>query len=145
VGWIYATRDRLRKEFGVRRLTHSFINRAKEILRSEVEIYDMYLTGEVYGFTIYKIASGHIDIIDSCGGFYSDDPRENGMLDYVPAELRTHLAEAGHIYSGLVIVETGEQFDSNIRGDLYSFLVDRSLLDPSVVHAYDVLRNLYAS
>ena len=49
-------------------------------MRAEVEEYDHYLTGEVYGFTLYENG----EETDSCWDFYGDDLTQNGILDECP-------------------------------------------------------------
>lgn len=67
VGFIYVGRARLLKEYGVTRLSKSILKKADETLRSEVETYDQFLRGEVYGYTV-ESADGSPE--DSCWGFY---------------------------------------------------------------------------
>ena len=52
--------------------------RQENILRGEVEIYDYYLRGDVWGYEVHKkhvCSRGHIheELIDSCYGFFGDD------------------------------------------------------------------------
>ena len=54
---------------------------AEGCLRSEIEVYGYYVSGEVYGFTLFDEEG---EVADSCGGFYGYDMRRNGMLDYLP-------------------------------------------------------------
>lgn len=76
VGFIYATKDEVRKAFCKKRLTHDVLERARQSLVSEVRTYDMFLTGEVYG---YVIEDEDGEQVDSCWGFYGeDDCREEG-------------------------------------------------------------------
>jgi hypothetical protein len=70
VGWITVTKDKLRKEYSVKRVTKATLRRAEEVLRNEVETYDQYLSGDVWGFVIEDAARDHID---SCWGFYGWD------------------------------------------------------------------------
>lgn len=69
-------------------------NQAEEMLKSEIEIYDQYLNGDVYWFKIEKVVKcdccNHVtyEEIDSCGGFYGDDPFTNGMIDQMGSEYR---------------------------------------------------------
>lgn len=63
---------------------------AEQNMKLEVKEYDNYLTGEVYGYTLYE-QDGFVEDdveesaepnwveIDSCGGFLGDDPIQNGM------------------------------------------------------------------
>ena len=52
----------------------------ERLVNSEIEIYNQYLSGEVYMFTV---TSPDGDEIDSCGGFYGDNFLTNGMIDYI--------------------------------------------------------------
>lgn len=45
----------------------------------EVQVYDYYICGDVYGFVIEKDG----EQIDSCWGFYGHDYGKSGMLDYL--------------------------------------------------------------
>jgi len=65
VGFIYATKEDIRKTFKVKRISKKTLQEAEESLKQEVEDYDKYLSGEVYG---YNIVLG-----DSCGGYYDID------------------------------------------------------------------------
>src|SRR3972149_10026121 len=69
VGFIYATKEQILKEYGVKRITPKIREKVEKLLITEVDTYDKYLTGEVYG---YQILKGE-DIEDSCYGFY-DNP-----------------------------------------------------------------------
>ena len=71
VGFIYATKEQILKEYGVKRITSKIREKVEKLLITEVDTYDKYLTGEVYGFVIEK--NGEIE--DSCYGFY--DTPEN--------------------------------------------------------------------
>jgi len=66
---------------------------AIEIMNSEIDIYDLYIKGEVYGFELYetfpaiekdgKIYETDDELIDSCFGFYGTDFDINGLFDKV--------------------------------------------------------------
>lgn len=70
LGYIYADADMVRKELGVSRITPAVRAKAKRILEDEVETYNKYLTGQVYGYVVEGPDGEHVD---SCWGFY-DDP-----------------------------------------------------------------------
>lgn len=63
--------------------------RAIEIMKNDVKIYDQYLTGNVYGFTLYDAEpveeEEELDWeeSDSCWGFYGENILENGICDHV--------------------------------------------------------------
>lgn len=68
----------------------SYHNRLTSYLESEVEVYNQYLEGDVYGFKLIE-RTEHNDAdkdveIDSCWGFYGDNIKENGMLDHISPE-----------------------------------------------------------
>ena len=67
VGWIYITKDKIEKEGWTP-------EQADKYLEGEVEVYDNYLTGEVYGFRI-EDADG--EEIESCWGYYGNDGKED--------------------------------------------------------------------
>lgn len=51
---------------------------ALRIIKSEIEEYDNYLTGNVYGYQVY--GDGGIEELDTCWGFYGDIER-SGLMD----------------------------------------------------------------
>jgi hypothetical protein len=67
VGWIYATYATLRDEYNTPNVTPDILERATLTLRREVEIYDHYLHGNVYG---YVITDAHGNTVDSCWNHY---------------------------------------------------------------------------
>lgn len=79
VGFIYASYETIRKEFGVKRVTKAVRENAERLLRSEVETYDQYLTGDVWGYRILEINPESPDDqdtfeqIDSCWGFFGSE------------------------------------------------------------------------
>jgi len=83
VGFIYTTRKRIVENFMGKRLTKERLALAEEVLRGEVEEYDQYLSGDVWGFVIEDAEGEHID---SCWGFYG--------LDYARGEATRALGEA---------------------------------------------------
>ena len=76
VGFIYVTLEDIRKEYGWKRITKERRERIEGYLRNEVNTFDMYLRGEVYGFNIVREDEDGEEVdIDSCWGFYGyDDP-----------------------------------------------------------------------
>jgi hypothetical protein len=75
VGFIYVTKEKVRKEYNVKRITQDIIDRVTKCLEGEVKTYDQYLTGEVYGYEVYKVevcdkGCEHEEFVDSCWGYY---------------------------------------------------------------------------
>lgn len=83
VGFIYATAEKIREEYGKGPKAYA---KAKKYLYGEVETYDQYLRGDVYGY----IAEGpNGEKIDSCWGFYGYDY----MVKEAESNIDFHLAE----------------------------------------------------
>lgn len=81
VGWIYVAREDILKEFGGKLLTESKRDQAKQLLKSEVNVYDRYIRGECYGFELYK--NGNLE--DSCWGFIGEiDEVKGSIKEYLP-------------------------------------------------------------
>ncbi len=68
VGFTYATKEDIRKNWMIKRVTAKKLEEARKLLISEVEVYDSYLTGECYGF----IATAPNGKEESCWGFLGD-------------------------------------------------------------------------
>jgi hypothetical protein len=77
VGWIYITREKIRKEYSYKRISSKLLERVKGYLIDEVKTYDQYLTGDVYGYRITEINPNDPDEegeeLDSSWGYYGDD------------------------------------------------------------------------
>ena len=76
VGFIYVTLGDVRKEYGWKRITKERRERIEGYLRNEVNTFDMFLRGDVYGFSVVREDEDGEEVdIDSCWGFYGyDDP-----------------------------------------------------------------------
>ena len=59
VGFVYVTAEKLKAEGLTKK-------KGEEVIRAEVETYNNYLTGEVYGFSVVKNGEN----FDNCWGFY---------------------------------------------------------------------------
>ena len=67
VGIIYMLREQILKQFGGKLLTKKKREQARDLMQSEVEEYDQYLTGDVYGYVVTDPLGNDVD---SCWGFY---------------------------------------------------------------------------
>jgi len=86
VGYMYVMKEDVRREFGRKLLSYRTRAQVEECLRGEVAVYDQYLRGEVYGYTVTDRHTG--EVIDSCWGFYGENPHANGMADSFSVEYR---------------------------------------------------------
>jgi hypothetical protein len=69
VGWIVVTEEQMMKEFGIKKLTKEHREKARQIMRGEVEVYDQFLTGDVWGYVIEDEDGEHIDSLWSMYGY----------------------------------------------------------------------------
>jgi hypothetical protein len=81
VGYIYVSKEKVRREYSCKRISKKLKNMIREMLCSEVDLYNDYLCGNVYGFTLTD--KENAEEIDSSCGFYGTDYVENGIFDYV--------------------------------------------------------------
>jgi hypothetical protein len=95
IGFIHATRAALLKEYGVKRLTKAVLEKATKVLEGEVETYDQYLRGDVYGYVIEKDGEDG----DSCWGFYGVEACEQEARSLVDALAAKDLATASGVNS----------------------------------------------
>ena len=78
VGFIYVTKQKVREEYNVKRITKNILEKVTNVLQGEVKTYDQYLTGDVYRYEIVEITKcdkghEHEEDLDSCGGYYGDE------------------------------------------------------------------------
>mgnify|MGYP003404542166 FL=1 len=81
VGYIYVSKEKVRREYSCKRISKKLKEMIREMLCSEVDLYNDYLCGNVYGFTLTD--KENAEEIDSSCGFYGTDYIENGIFDYV--------------------------------------------------------------
>jgi len=68
VGFICVTKEAIRKEYKVKYITKKLLETVLNMLQGEVNEYNRYISGEVYGYTCVD-ATGEED---SCWGYYND-------------------------------------------------------------------------
>jgi len=78
VGFIFISKEKMLKEYGGKIVTKKLKERVEKYLVGEVETYDQYLRGEVYGYKIYEVitcSEGHEHLTekDSCWGYYGEE------------------------------------------------------------------------
>lgn len=85
VGIIYVTKEQIKNEYGWKVLTKARKEEILQYLKNEVETYDQYLIGDIYGYQVVETheEDGSEIETDSCRGFYGSDPATNGMADYL--------------------------------------------------------------
>ena len=90
VGFIYILKTTVRKEW------KGDLKKAEEVLEGEVEDYDRYMKGDIYGFRLYekcdKCGQHTPDPKDSVWGFFGTDWDNNGLKESLPAEAQGLIA-----------------------------------------------------
>lgn len=84
IGFTFVSKEKVKKEYNAKRITKELIEQVTKILEAEVNTYDQYLTGDVYGF---RVINENGDEEDSCNGFFGLDIKENGILEHIKEEL----------------------------------------------------------
>ena len=85
IGFIFISKEKMLKEYGGKIVTQTLKDKVEGYLKSEVETYDQYLTGDVYGYRVSEVkvcseGHEHEEELDSCWGYYG---QENCMLEGV--------------------------------------------------------------
>ncbi len=78
VGFIFISKEKARSEYSAKRISPKLRGRLTTYLKNEVETYDHYLTGSVYGYQIVDQAGADVD---SCWGFFGDH-EASGLIEY---------------------------------------------------------------
>lgn len=81
IGFYTFNIEEMKKEYGWKKMTKKRESFLEKIAESEIKVFDDYVQGNVYGFTLSKNG----EEIDSCWGFYGDNFLED-MRDHFPTE-----------------------------------------------------------
>jgi hypothetical protein len=76
LGFIFVSKKKVLAEYGGKRITPDLIEKATKYLIGEVETYDQYLRGDVYGYQVFKVDECDMDDeeeLDACWGYYGQD------------------------------------------------------------------------
>lgn len=98
VGYIFLTKDRIRENYMVKRISKKVLDRAVTCALAEFDEYDGYVRGEVYGYRVVVTDGSEDDgdVIDSCWGFIGDAGKQ-AMIDdakaYIDWYRKTHLVQ----------------------------------------------------
>ena len=88
VGFVYVTKEQVRKCYGVDRITKSIIERATNCLQAELDMLTRWLNGYVYGWQIKEYALTddgldweEVDTLDACWGYFDKEQALDDMQD----------------------------------------------------------------
>lgn len=97
VGFAFVTNAKMQEEYkGID--PEDAKQRALNCLRGEIETYNQYHAGDVWGFILRDKPCEHCDDeegdhLDSCWGFWGSDIETNGILDHLDEQYRTEIQE----------------------------------------------------
>jgi hypothetical protein len=90
-GFIYVAKEKVRSEYSVKRISKKLRSRIYDYLRAEIETYDNYLTGAVYG---YIVTDEEGEEVDSCWGYYGYDHEKSGLMDSAKSSIDWQVTNA---------------------------------------------------
>ena len=85
LGLIYVSKEKVRQEYGIKHVTKAWEDKIQGYLDQEVQVYDQYLTGDVWGFQVFEVPEGvdpeelgeeeieALEEVESCFGFFGED------------------------------------------------------------------------
>jgi hypothetical protein len=82
VGFVYVRKQDVRDNFFIKRCGQRITERVDVLLEGEVEVYDKYIQGQVYGYEIGKITKcehghQHEEGLERCGGYFDEEQCEH--------------------------------------------------------------------
>lgn len=81
LGYLYTTKDDLRKLYSRKRVTQKIIDQATNLMKNFVEKeWSMYLRGETFG---YEITDNTGNLIESIYGFYGYENTKNAAIEHL--------------------------------------------------------------
>ena len=88
VGFVYVTKETLRKWYGVERITKSIMQHAKTCLQVELNVLTAWLNGDCYGWQVkeYALTDDGLDweevgVLESCWGYFDQEQAIADMQD----------------------------------------------------------------
>lgn len=94
VGFIYVTKEIVRGDFKVKRISKKLKEKVKTILLAEVEVYDVYLRNDGFKYEIWKLDKNgnEIELVEWCEGYYKyEDCLSDAESDVPPQPIETQL------------------------------------------------------
>lgn len=77
VGWVFCTKEEMDSNW-IELSGQDKEERSEVLIKGEVETYDQYLRGDVYGYRVFKVETcdkgcEHEEELDSCWGYYGEE------------------------------------------------------------------------
>jgi len=112
VGYAYIDKKEFIKEFGVKHWTKVLQQKAIDWIESDVEVYDQYISGEVYGYRIENNEGEEEDDL-GCNGWFGYDFEKSGLLSEAKAEIDFLIEE--RIKEAIRDTEEQKQIHNNLQ------------------------------
>ena len=77
-GYYIVDKDKVRKEYSVERISKKVKEKCLAILKNEIEIWDDYVTGNIFK---YCVTDNDDNIVDSCGGYYGESGAKQAIVE----------------------------------------------------------------
>ena len=92
IGWVFIDKNQLTNMCGKGTYTDKELD---EWIEGEVDTYDKYLTGDVWGYQVYEVVTcelghEHKELVESCYGYYGHDECESegkSILEHMEKEV----------------------------------------------------------
>jgi len=84
IGFILISKNKIRSEYGVKRISKKLKKRIYSYLLNEVSTYDDYLQGEVYCYTTITDCG---EEIGCCSGYYGYEHDKSGLLEQAKSSI----------------------------------------------------------
>lgn len=142
-GFAYMEKSTAEKEYVPTEEYKTWQAWAIHIMEAEMNVYNQYVSGECYG---WSILDEHDDVIDSCGGYYGSDYNEQfkeceGIIDsYIESREKEHIDRIRKISEFLLEnIHIGEKF--YIFGYMYS--IGKDMFGNAVLERAKVVKNRF--
>jgi hypothetical protein len=78
IGFVFIRKDDVRNEFSIKRCGQNMVERCDVLLEGEVDTYDKYLRGEVYGYDVVRVTQcefghEHEEGLERCGDYLDEE------------------------------------------------------------------------
>lgn len=80
IGFIFVPKEDVYNEYSVKRISPELNDKVSKVLQGEVENYDYFLRGEMYGF---EILDEDDETVESCYGYFGEDEAKKCGEDYL--------------------------------------------------------------